>query len=243
VAIIITKGIVLKSFKYSESSLIVSILTEHNGKMSFIANGVRKKNSRMSAAYFQSLNIINIGFFDSKKSDLKRIVEVSNAEILNDLIFNINKSSVAMFIAEFIYNSMDSNENDTKLYTFLEHLIQYLDSASDNEICNIHIWSLIRLMQFYGISPENNFNENNRYFNPLSGLFTNDKYENSKVYSERESILLHLFYSSKIDESCEIKTERIEKQMLLNLLTEYYQLHIEGFKVSKSLSILKEVFD
>ena len=51
-----TKGIVLRHFKYSETSVITEILTEENGKQRFIANGVRKKNQKSLTPIF-SLSI------------------------------------------------------------------------------------------------------------------------------------------------------------------------------------------
>ncbi len=98
-----TKGIVLNQFKYSETSLIVNILTEDFGKMSFIINGVRKKKSKIPANYFQAFNILQIVFIESQKSDLHRITEVNTDALLTNIIFDIHKSSICMFLAEMIH--------------------------------------------------------------------------------------------------------------------------------------------
>lgn len=238
-----TKGIVLHQFKYSETSLIVNILTEDFGKMSFIINGVRKKKPKIPANYFQAFNILDIVFAHSSKSDLHRITEVSTEAVLSDIIFDIHKSSVCMFLAEMIHMTYKSDEKDEKLYHFLENLIQYIDTASSPDIANVHLWTLLRLMQFNGISPENNYTKENLYFNPVEGQFTSNKTKNQYIYSKEQSQQLSSLLSSKVENSSQVEMNRKERQYLLSQMMQYFQLHLESFKTSKSLDILSELFE
>jgi len=237
-----TKGIVLNQFKYSETSLIVNILTEDFGKMSFIINGVRKKKSKFPANYFQSFNILQIVFAQSNKSDLHRITEITIDNLLEDIIFDLHKSSICMFLAEMIHLTHKSSDKDQVLFNFLENIIQFIDSTPSKNIANIHLWTLLRLMQFNGISPENNFSESHLYFNPISGHFTNDKSQNQYIYSAYYSQKISILLRSKIEESHLIELHRTERQELLKLMMQYFQLHLNSFKSSKSLDILSEVF-
>lgn len=237
-----TKGIVLNQLKYSETSLIINVLTEDFGKMSFIVNGVRKRKSKFPANYFQAFNILQIVFIESSKSDLHRITEVSNAVLLNDIIFDIHKSSICMFLAELIHLSYKSSEKDEQLFQFLEHLIQYIDSSSNKGIANIHLWTLLRLMQFSGISPYNNYSADNKYFNPVEACFTTSRAKDSLTYSSSISEKIRLLLASEIETCSEIELKTKERQILLNKMIEYFQLHLDRFKPSKSLKILSEVF-
>ena len=60
-----TKGIVLKTIKYGETSLICTVYTCELGSQTFIANGVRKKKGKM--VYYQPMNILDITFSIKKK--------------------------------------------------------------------------------------------------------------------------------------------------------------------------------
>lgn len=237
-----TKGIVLNQFKYSETSLIVNILTEDYGKMSFIINGVRKKKSKIPANYFQAFNILQLVFIESKKSDLHRITEVSTEALLSEIIFDIHKSSICMFLAEIIHISYKSSEKDEPLFQFLEQIIQFIDSAPSSQIANVHLWTLLRLMQFNGISPENNYSATLPYFNPIEGCFTNDKHKNQHIYKANLSEKISLLLATKIEDNSKVEMNRTERQELLNLMLQYLQLHLDSFKSSKSLDILTEVF-
>ncbi len=238
-----TKGIVLNQFKYSETSLIVNILTEDFGKMSFIINGVRKKKSKFPSNNFQAFNIIELVFIQSNKSDLHRITEVNSSIILNDIIFDIYKSSICMFLAEMIHLTYQASEKDEQLFSFLENLIQFIDNSPSKNIANIHLWSLLRLMQFSGISPENNYSNRLAFFNPVEGKFTNEDKKNQFIYSALNSERINQLLSSKIEDISDIEMSRKERHTLLNLLLQYFQLHLDSFKKSKSLDILNELFN
>ena len=238
-----TKGIVLNQFKYSESSLIVNVLTEEYGKMSFIINGVRKKKSKIPANYFQAFNILQIVYLESKKSDLHKITEVNSDIILNNIIFDIHKSAICMFLAEIVNITNQAHEKDEKLYQFLKQLIQYIDEAKTNEISNIHLWAVLRLMQFNGISPDNNYSTSNPYFNPIEGSFCSDRNKNALIYNQELSVIIHKLLSSKIESSSSIKINRKLRNKLLNLMIEYFTLHIDGFRKTQSLDILSLIFE
>lgn len=238
-----TKGIVLNQFKYSESSIIVNILTKEHGKMSFIVNGVRKKKSKFPANYFQAFNILQIVYLQSSKSDLHKIIEIDSGALLTDIIFDIYKSSMCMFLSEIINITYNSEDKDIKLFVFLEQLIQYIDAAPTQDIANIHIWTLVRLMQFNGISPENNFSDSLCFFNPVEGNFCANQQRNAYIYSKVQSLVIYQLMKSTIEGASNIHINRIERSELLKLMVQYFQLHIEGFKSTKSLDILSEIFE
>ena len=75
------KAYVIHSRPYKETSLIVTFLTEKKGKITAVAKGAKRKNSRLSGnlAPFQSLNIDFRG-----KSDLKSLVLAESSEVFED---------------------------------------------------------------------------------------------------------------------------------------------------------------
>ncbi|MCK5776981.1 MAG: recombination protein O N-terminal domain-containing protein, partial [Bacteroidales bacterium] len=53
-----TKGIVVKTTKYSETSLVVKIFTEAFGMRTYLVRGVRKRKSKNGLNLFQPLSIL-----------------------------------------------------------------------------------------------------------------------------------------------------------------------------------------
>ena len=55
-----TRAIVLQSIKYGDSSLVVKMLTEKLGIQSYMVKGVFGKKSKMKAALFQNMTLLEI---------------------------------------------------------------------------------------------------------------------------------------------------------------------------------------
>jgi len=72
-----TKGIVLRTVKYGETSVIVSIYTELFGIQSYLVNGVRKssKKGSGSAALFQPAALLDLVVYYNELKQLNRIKE------------------------------------------------------------------------------------------------------------------------------------------------------------------------
>ncbi|NTW99752.1 MAG: DNA repair protein RecO, partial [Geobacteraceae bacterium] len=55
-----TRGIVLHSMDYSETSIIVRVYTEQLGLQSYIVKGVRKKGARLKRNLFSPLSVLKL---------------------------------------------------------------------------------------------------------------------------------------------------------------------------------------
>ena len=66
--IISTKAIVLRKINYSDSSLIVDVFTELEGRKSFFIKGILgKKKTKLKNSYFQPLSQISIKYNKREK--------------------------------------------------------------------------------------------------------------------------------------------------------------------------------
>ncbi|MFA4853518.1 MAG: recombination protein O N-terminal domain-containing protein, partial [Bacteroidales bacterium] len=65
-----SRGIVLHSIKYSDSSLIVKIYTENFGLQSYILRSARNRKSKMKVGIFQPLALLNFVVSHNKKRGL-----------------------------------------------------------------------------------------------------------------------------------------------------------------------------
>ena len=65
-----TRGIVLNKIRYSESSLIVHILTKNGGKQSFLMKGALSVKSKNKASCVDFLNFVDITAWQKNNSDL-----------------------------------------------------------------------------------------------------------------------------------------------------------------------------
>ena len=84
-----TKGIVLSSIKYAESSIICRIYTESLGLQSYIVNGVRKKKGKNT--YYQPLNILDLEVYHKEKSGFNALKSVRSTTNIKRRLFIFTK--------------------------------------------------------------------------------------------------------------------------------------------------------
>ena len=239
--IIKTRGIVLKTTKYSETSLICNVLTEERGLKSYIISGVRKKKGKTSAGLLQVMSILDLVVYDNPKSNLHRIKELSNHYVYHEVPYDLVKGSIGLFIMEIVQKTIKGQEEHQELFVHLLETLRFLDQTKDSPV-NIHLHFLLEYASHLGFGPSGVQEESQQYFHLWDGRFSpikEDKYtlnaELSKVISE----LLHL----SMDESHQIKMSRETRHMVLRQLLNYFVLHIDNFPDINAHKILKEVLD
>ena len=86
-----TRGIVLRSIKYGETSLVVSVYTSVFGLQSYIINGIRtySKNSSNKAAFFQPATLLNMEVYHNSFKQINRIKEYQLAAINNNIFSHV----------------------------------------------------------------------------------------------------------------------------------------------------------
>lgn len=236
-----TRGIVLNHIKYSETSIIVTIYTEMFGRQAYIINGVRGKKSKIKANLFQPLFLLDMEVYHKPKRDLQRAKEIQNASIFSTIPYDLKKSTIAIFIAEILYKTIQEHEPNADLFNYLFNSIQLLD-FKEKGIANFHIYFLLHLTKYLGFFPDNNYSEKYSYFDLKAGNFVQIKPMHFSFLDKEPSAFLNqmLTFSDNQHENLHIHYK--ERIQILEKVLEYYALHNEGLSSVKSLEILKEVF-
>jgi DNA repair protein RecO (recombination protein O) len=237
-----TRGIVFNYIKYSETSLIVTIYTERFGRQAYIVNGVRGKKARIKANIFQSLFLLDMEVYYKPKRDLQRAKEIQIAYIFTSLPYDIKKSTLAIFISEILYKTIQEQEPNQELFEYLFTSIQMLD-IKDKGLSNFHIYFLTHLSKYLGFFPNNNFSDTNCYFDLKAGSFMQLKPTHSLFLDKSQSVIFSKMLQFSEDQHASIKMEHKERILLLEKILEFYTLHNEGVTNIKSLNVLKEVFN
>src|ERR1051326_2715934 len=103
-----TKGIVLRSVKYGESSLIITIFTELFGVQSYLVNGVRASTKKGSgkANLFQPAAILDLIVYHNELRNLQRIKEFRWDYLYQHIFSDIKKNAFALFLVECFKNCL-----------------------------------------------------------------------------------------------------------------------------------------
>lgn len=232
--------IVLSKIKYKDYDLIVRAYTKHRGSVSYLIKGGLKstKSSRSKQVYFQPLMQLAVEEKYKPNQSLQYLKELKTNYIYKTLHTNVYKSAIVLFLSELLSQILKEEEQNEGLYHYLETAFQYLDE--ENHFANFHLLFLIKLSRYLGFQPQKSI-EDTSYFNLQTGSFENES--NSKYSISGTSLtLLKRLQGIDFDKLYDIKINAKQRHDFLSILLLYFELHLEGFKKPKSLTILSEVF-
>jgi len=234
-----TKGIVLTSIKYGDTSLIVRIFTFSDGIKSYLLRGIlTSKKGKLKTAYFQPLLQLDLVASHKNKGTLESITEAKVSYYYQSLHTNIAKNALAFFLAEMLSNSIREEEPNQSLFSFIEAALQWLDTH--NEFANFHLFFLLSLTKYFGFYPDTK-NMDFLYFDLLEGEFLKAPSLNPILEGENLKYFKRLL-GINFDAIHSIKLNKKNRQELLRNLVLYFELHLQGFRKPKSLTVLNEVF-
>ncbi len=230
-------GIIFKAIPYSETSLVLDIYTQEIGLHSFIVSGVRKKNSKLGLLY-RPMNLINFVAYNSAKSKLYRIKEAGYNHMYQNIIKDVKRSTMGMFMIDLCRNSIKETENNTPLYTFIYDSFKILDETKD--LSHIyHLWFSLELTKYIGFYPNLSSVSKDDIFDLAQSCFV---YKNAiGKYTLHPALTADwktLLTSTISDQNINLN----HKSELLDAIIKYYQLHVHGFKELKSLEVCKMIF-
>lgn len=142
-------GIVLREFKYKESSKIIEVFTEDLGKISVICQGVLKKNSK-------NLGLTNrfiLASFDLYKSG-KDFYGLREGLVLNPYYKSNKNFDIILYksaIADLLLRTIDHIQIET-VFTLLTNCFEAFEKADEGYI-NIFLGFLIKYISFSGFKP------------------------------------------------------------------------------------------
>ncbi|OIQ29935.1 MAG: DNA repair protein RecO [Bacteroidetes bacterium MedPE-SWsnd-G2] len=234
-----SNAIVLSKIKYGDSDIIVKCYTKHRGVGNYIVRGALKsKKGSGKIAYFQPLTQLVIEENFKPKHSLQSFKNVRIDYLYKTLHSDVYKSSIVMFLSEVLSASLFEEEENEPLYNYLESALQWLDLQSDYS--NFHLLFLINLTRLLGFYPEVK-HVDFPFFNLESGQFELKKTSNYSVSGEKLNVL-KLFLGTNFDAITSIKLNGNQRQQILTMILQYFELHLDDFKKPKSLQIFNQVF-
>ncbi len=114
-----TSGIVLKTTRYGETSLIVTLFTKDLGKVSAIANGARTNRSRMLAGLQLFAYSEMVMYKKKSKNGLYHLDEMMVLESFDGIRQDLLKTAYASYFAEAIIEALSENSPDEEVLSLL----------------------------------------------------------------------------------------------------------------------------
>jgi DNA repair protein RecO (recombination protein O) len=142
-------------------------------------------------------------------------------------------------LSEILSNCIQEEEENTALFDYLETALIWLDVH--DQIANFHLLFLLGLTRFLGFYPDISDSDKSG-FNLLEGNFTNATYQKN-VVAGNDFYQFKKLLGIDFDDINKGIFNKQERQSLLQIIIQYFELHLDGFRKPKSLQILESVFN
>lgn len=237
-----TKGIVLRTIKYGETSVIASVFTELFGVQSYLVNGVRTAGKSGRSHFFQPSSILEMEVYHNDLKNLQRIKDLRWSHLFQNILSDVIKNGVALFMVELLQKNLKQPETNEDLFRFCEDALIVLDTADDGITANFPLYFSLQLAPFFGFRLQNNYSEKRNIFNLNEGNFSGEQaLFTGPVNAENSFYIAELLKAVHPNDLREIQMNRRIRSAILKIMESFYALHVPDFGSMKTLNVLPEI--
>jgi DNA repair protein RecO (recombination protein O) len=239
-----TKGIVLRSVKYGETSIIVTIFTELFGLQSYLINGVRTFTKKGSgrANLFQPAALLDLVVYHNELKQLNRVKEFKWAYLYRHIYSDVPKNAVAMFMVELLIKCLKQPEAHADLYLFCEDALVHLDESNEPVMANFPLFFALHLPFFFGFRISDRYTGQKPILDLQEGTFISEiPHHPHFLEGKQAEVTDEILKVMQPVELAQIKLNHEFRRQLLQMYEVYYALHVQEFGKMKTLPVLREV--
>lgn len=237
----VSRGIVFRQIKYADSSLVVRVLTEGSGLVSFIIKGARGPKAKIRASLFQPLTLLELMYSQHGKGDLHHIREARIAYPYRTIPQDIRKSCILLFLNELLNKSIQEETANPSLFAFIfDHLVM-LDETNENP-SNFHLLFATQLTRYLGFFPHGNYRDDDSVFDLSEGIFgKTEPLPASHFITGQLCFMFSRLLTVPVSDFYRLSFPAGIRHDLLEKLLRYYQFHLPLPGEFKSHLVLHEV--
>ena len=248
-----TEAIVLHSLKYGETRLIVDLFTREAGRLSCIVPLPKTPKSRLKKQYFQPMTQLEVEVDLRQRLQLQKMKDARLLSAYASIPFSPEKLALSLFIAEFLYYALRSEQRDEPLFAYVSGAMQWLDMAEDG-YANFHLTFLMRMSRFLGFYPnleewevrgggdERESAMPDMLFDLREGRFCTTAPLHRDFLQPDDARRIHILMRMDFPTMHLFRLNRTDRNRIVDVLLHYYRLHIPQFPELKSLSVLQELW-
>lgn len=235
------EGIVTDVVKHSDRHNVVTLYTRTRGRVSLLSSAGGGKTVQLRNAALMPLSVVSADVNFNPTRELQFLRRFSRERLWKDIYFNPVKSSVAMFLAEFLNAYLRQSAPDAILWDFIVGAVGRLDRMRGG-MANYHIGFLVEFLGYAGIRPDLTEWREDAWFDMQGGMMTLSPPPHRDRLTPSESQKLPLLARMNLRTASLIRMTAEQRRQLLRGLLHYYSIHFPGLGNLKSPAVLAEVF-
>lgn len=236
-----TEAIVLHSLKYGETRLIVDLYTRETGRLSCIVPLPKTPRSRLKKQFFQPMTLLEVEIDLRQRVQLQKLKDARLLVAWTSIPFSPEKLALSLFVAEFLYHALRSEQRDEPLFTYISDAIQWLDTVEIG-FANFHLTFLMRMSRFLGFYPNLDDYVDGCVFDLRAATFSLLTPTHRDFLQPDDARRIHTLMRMDFPTMHLYRLSRMDRNRIVDVLLRYYSLHIPQFPELKSLSVLQELW-
>jgi len=238
-----TKGIVLRTVKYGETSIITAVYTELFGIQSYIIKGVRQssKRSQGKATYFQPAAMLEMEVYHNELKNLQFIKEYQWSYLYRTIMYDVVRNAVAMYMIELLQHSLKQPEANPDFFYFVEHSLLQLDTGNTSLVANLPLYFTLQLGSILGFQILGEYNDSTPVVDLQEGSFVHETPIHPYYLTNELAQITSQIITADYNTLSQLSLNRNIRRQLLEVYQSYLSLHIADFGEMKSLAILQEI--
>lgn len=238
-----TKAVVLRRLKYGDDKMVVDMLTRECGRMPFICRMAKTQRGQLKRQMFAPLSIVDIEIDQKLSVQMQHLRNISIATPLNRIAMSPEKTSVALFTAEFLtYATAGEQQRCHDIFDYVESSIKWLDSA-EHHYANFHLVLMMRLSRFIGFFPNTEKERKNSFFDLRNSCFCDIRPSHNDFLTPEEAAHISTLLRMDFSNMHLFRLSRAERNRCCDIIIDYYRLHVAGFGEMRSTAVMREVFE
>lgn len=238
-----TRGIILRSVKYGETSLVTTVFTETYGIQAYMVQGVRSaKQSKNRAGLLQPAMLADIIADHQPQKNLQRLREFPPAYIYKTVQENIIKNSIAVFCSEILLRLLPEQAPQPELFNEAFDFFIQLDNTPVSNVANYPLYFVVLCSRYLGYDIGGAFSEDTPYVDIHSGGFTAFPPSRPPYLSIYEARALgDIIQAIDYNTLANISMSASDRLHITEWYIAFLQQHTQHMGAIKSLSVLHAV--
>lgn len=232
-------AIAIHHIRYGDNAAVAHLFTRKVGYAPFMVRNLHSKKSS-KRPLLQPLSLVEVGYRHQEDRDMQTSTALKRVASTGQIQSDIVKTSIALFLGEFLYRTMQAHYQNTALFDYLWNAILELERAQHP--ANFHLKILVDLAGFYGIAPHGT-TLGAPYLDLEQGRFLSSPPAHAYVANPEETALLQQLSGMDFVECQALNADRRLRKTLLDRLIEYFGMRLPGVNALNSRDVLETVFD
>lgn len=232
--------IALRTVRYNDRHNILTAYSRQRGRVVMILPAGSGQKAIRARALTQPMAVFQCVADVRPNRDMMQVRDIRAAGVAR--ADHPMRSALGLFMADLLASVLREPQCDVHLFDFVVEMAAYLAVAKSGSLANLHICFMLRLQHFMGIEPDWSTYTDGAVFDMADGIFRQSAPLHGQWLPSGEAAgAWHLRRMTMRNCSC-FRMSHAERNLILDRIIQYYQIHFPGIGTMSSLEVLRAVF-